>query len=402
MATVGRNKLTARKVETAGPGKYEDGDGLRLDVKDTGARAWVYRFQLNGRRREMGLGRWPEVSLARAREKAFEARVVVKDRGLDPLAERQKVVALTFRAAAEQLIASKSGGWKNDKHRAQWPSTLAAYVFPRIGDLDVKAVSTAEVLDVLRPIWSDKPETASRVRQRIEAVLDYASALGIRQGDNPARWRGHLDHLLPKPTKVRAVEHHAALDWRHAPAFMAELATREGTAARALAFTILAAARSGEVRGMTWGEIDREAGVWTVPAGRMKASKEHRVPLAPAALALLGESGQRGALVFPSPAGDKPLSDMTLAAVLKRMGRTDITVHGFRSTFRDWAGEATSHPREVIEAALAHRLKDKAEAAYARGDLFVRRRRLMDDWFRFLSAPAAEVAPLPTAMAASG
>jgi integrase len=229
------------------------------------------------------------------------------------------------------------------------------------------------------------------VRQRIEAVLDYATAMGVRTGENPARWRGHLDHLLPKPSKLKRVEHHAALPWQQAPAFLAELATRDGIAAKALAFTILTAARSGEVRGMTWGEVDLTDAVWTVPASRIKAGKEHRVPRTPAALALLGQPGEADRLVFPSPTrADKPLSDMTLAAVLKRMGRTDLTVHGFRSSFRDWAGEATAHAREVIEAALAHQLRDKAEAAYARGDLFTKRRKLMEDWSAFVAHAAAE------------
>ena len=248
---------------------------------------------------------------------------------------------------------------------------------------------------MLRPIWSVKPETASRVRQRIEAVLDYAGAIGLRSGDNPARWRGHLDNLLPKPTKVRAVEHHAALPWQETPLFVADLAKREGIGARALAFAILTAARSGEVRGMTWREI--EGDVWTVPAGRIKAGREHRVPLTAAALALLGEPGDPEKLVFPSEMKPgRALSDMSLTAVLRRMGRGGLTVHGFRSSFRDWAGESTPHPREVIEAALAHRLKDKAEAAYARGDLFAKRRRLMADWAGFCTTttPAGEVVPL--------
>ena len=252
-------------------------------------------------------------------------------------------------------------------------------------------MDTAVVLDVLRPIWTTKTETASRVRQRIEAVLDYATAIRARAGDNPARWRGHLDHLLAKPSKIRAVKHHAALDWRHAPAFMAALAKRQGVDARALAFTILTTARSGEVRGIRWGEVDLADTVWTVPANRIKAAREHRVPLQPAALALLGEPGQPDELVFPSPVNaGKPLSDATLAAVVKRMGH-GVTVHGFRSSFRDWAGETTSHPREVIEAALAHKVKDKAEAAYARGDLFQKRRRLMQDWSDYLASPPAAV-----------
>jgi integrase len=354
----------------------------------------VLRYQINGRRRDMGLGPYPEIGLARAREKALEARALVKE-GRDPLAERARVPALTFKTAAEALIESKRPGWRNAKHAAQWGSTLAT-AYPRIGDLDVKAVGTAEVLAVLRPIWIGKPETASRLRQRIEAVLDYAAAMGVRAGDNPARWRGHLENLLARPSKVKVVAHHAALPWQQAPDFLAVLAQREGVAAKALAFTILTAARSGEVRGMTWAELDLATAVWTVPAGRIKAGKEHRVPLTAAARALLREPGDPAALVFPSPSkAAAPLSDMTLAAVLKRMKRDDLTVHGFRSTFRDWAGEATAHPREVIEAALAHRLKDKAEAAYARGDLFHKRRRLMEDWSAFLArADAGDVVPL--------
>lgn len=396
------DKLTDRACKAAGPGKHGDGTvrGLYLLVSSTGARSWVLRYQMNGRRRDMGLGPYPEVGLARAREKAMEARRLAKD-GTDPLSLRHRVPALTFEAATEELIASKQHGWKNAKHRAQWSSTLAAYAYPKLGALDVKDVDTNVVLAVLKPIWSEKPETASRVRQRIEAVLDYATTRGARTGDNPARWQGHLVHLLPKPGKVRAVEHHAALPWQEAPAFMAELAKREGTAARALAFAILTAARSGEVRGMTWGEVDAANAVWTVPGARMKAGKEHRVPLVPEALALLGAPGEATALVFPSPTkAGAPLSDMTLAAVLKRMGRGDLTVHGFRSTFRDWAGEASAFPREVVEAALAHRLKDKAEAAYARGDLFTKRRKLMEGWAGFLArgAETADVAPIRAAV----
>jgi integrase len=344
----------------------------------------------------MGLGRYPETTLAAARARALEIRREIDATRRDPLAEHRRAKGLAFKAAAEALIASKEPGWRNAKHRQQWGNTLASYVYPSLADRDVRAIDSQDVLAVLRPIWTAKPETASRVRQRIEAVLDYAKAIGACTGDNPARWRGHLDHLLPKPGKVKAVEHHAARDWRKAPSFMADLAGREGVAARALAFAVLTAARSGEVRGMRWAEVDRAAAVWTVPADRIKAGREHRVPLALAALALLGEPGRADALVFPSP-GDptRPLSDMTLAAVLRRMGRGDVTVHGFRSTFRDWAGETTAHPREVVEAALAHRLKDKAEAAYARGDLFAKRRRLMEDWAAYLArAEQATVLPL--------
>ena len=391
------SKLTDRVVKAAGPGRYRDSEvrGLYLVVRPSGSRAWVLRFQRGGRRRDMGLGPYPEVGLADAREKALGGRRLIKSEGKDPIAARGRAKITTFKEAAEALIESKRPGWRNSKHAAQWSSTLATYAYPKLGALDVNAVDTTAVLDVLRPIWTAKPETASRVRQRIEAVIDYATATGARTGDNPARWKGHLDHLLAKPSTVRKVEHHAALDWRGAPAFMAKLRGRDGISARALEFAILTAARSGEVRGMTWREVDQENAVWTVPAGRIKAGKEQRVPLTPAALALLGEPGEPDDLVFPSASkAGAPLSDMALTAVLKRMSRGDITVHGFRSTFRDWAGEATAHAREVIEAALAHRLKDKAEAAYARGDLFTKRRKLMQDWAAHLASSPAHVLEL--------
>jgi integrase len=389
-------KLTDRTVKTVGPGRYGDGTvkGLMLVVRDNGSRAWVMRYQLGGRRRDMGLGPYPEISLADAREKALDACRLIKRDGKDPLAERGRAKVKTFKEAAKVLIESKKSGWRNAKHAAQWTSTLETYAYPKLGALDVQGVDTDAVLDVLRPIWPTKTETASRLRQRIEAVLEYATAMKARTGENPARWKGHLDNLLPKPSKVRAVKHHAALDWRQAPAFMTELAKRQGIDAQALAFTILTAARSGEVRGAAWREIDLTTAVWTVPPGRIKAGKEHRVPLTPAALALLGDPGEPDELVFPSPMKKrKPLSDATLAAVLKRMG-VDVTVHGFRSCFRDWAGETTPHAREVIEAALAHRLKDKAEASYARGDLFQKRRKLMEDWSKFLATPPADVLEL--------
>ena len=387
-------RLTDRTVKTVGPGRHSDATvkGLMLVVRDNGSRAWVLRYQIGGRRRDMGLGPYPEVGLADAREKALDARRLIKRDGKDPIAERRRGKVKTFKETAEALIESKRPGWRNAKHAAQWGSTLETYAYPKLGYLDVQIVDTDAVLDVLRPIWTSKTETASRVRQRIEAVLDYATAIRARTGENPARWKGHLDHLLPKPSQVRAVKHHAALDWRQAPAFMAQLAKRQGIDARALAFTILTAARSGEVRGATWAEIDLKDSVWTVPPSRIKAGKEHRVPLTPAALALLGEPGEPYELVFPSPIKKrKPLSDATLAAVLQRIKHGDITVHGFRSTFRDWAGETTAHAREVVEAALAHRIKDKAEAAYARGDLFQKRRKLMEDWSKFLATPPAEV-----------
>src|SRR3954466_3101476 len=258
--------LTDRAVKTSPPGRHGDDTvrGLMLVVKPSGSRSWLLRYQLAGRRRDMGLGPYPEITLARAREKALQARRLVKE-GVDPLSDRRRSKGLTFKVAAEALIKGRKAGWKNEKHRAQWPSTLKAYAYDKIGDLDVNLVATQDVLDCVQPIWAEKPETASRVRQRIEAVLDYAKALGVRQGDNPARWKGNLDHLLPRPGKVRQVRHHAALDWREAPSFMAELAKRPGTAAMALAFAILTAARSGEVRGMKWGEVADKTMMWVVP-----------------------------------------------------------------------------------------------------------------------------------------
>jgi len=376
--------LTVRTVETSSAGKHNDGDGLMLVVKETGARSWVLRCQAYGRRRDIGLGSWPEVTLAMARQKALDTRRLMRDR-IDPVAARRQARASLFRDVAAVAIEAKRDGWRNPKHAAQWSATLATYAYPKLGTMDVRSIGVEDVLSALKPIWSDKPETASRVRQRIEAVLDYATAKGLRTGDNPARWRGHLDHLLPKPSKVKTVEHHAALDWRAIGAFMAELAERDGTAARVLAFAILTAARSGEVRGMRWSEVDIETATWTVPGPRMKAGREHRVPLSSAAVALLGTPGKPGELVFAGDRPGRPLSDMSLTAVLRRMKRAE-TVHGFRSTFRDWAGEVSAYPREVIEAALAHRLKDKAEAAYARGDLFTKRRSLMNEWAALATA----------------
>ncbi|MDF1679030.1 integrase arm-type DNA-binding domain-containing protein [Ponticaulis sp.] len=373
-------KLSARKVETAKTGRHGDGRGLYLYVKPTGARSWVLRYQVQGKRHDLGLGAYPDVTLAMAREKATEARRLILG-GDDPIVKRRQAQPKTFKDAALELIENKRSGWKNAKHAAQWTSTLEAYVFPSLGAMQVTKIATADVIGVLKPIWSQKPETANRVRQRIEAVLDYASALGIREGDNPARWRGHLDNLLPKPKKVRAVKHHPALPHADIADFMDMLSKRSGVSAHALRFTILTAARSGETRGMRWAEVDLENGVWTIPAERMKAGKEHRVPLSSEAINLLGPRRDNHQLVFESESKKgKPISDMAMTALLRRMGYNDITVHGFRSTFRDWAGETTSFPREVIEAALAHGIKDKAEAAYARSDLFDKRRDLMQAW----------------------
>ena len=400
--------LTAAKVKSAKPGRCGDGGGLYLLVRGPEARFWLFRYTMPGAKlREMGLGKAGgpgAVTLAEARDRAAELRQLVKA-GTDPLDHRDaaeaaakasqaaKARANTFGQAGELYLAAHEAGWRNAKHRAQWAMTLREYAGPHLGAVPVAEVETAHVAAALRPLWHDKPETASRLRGRIEAVLDFAAAHGWRGGANPARWRGHLDKLFPRRAKVRPVEHHPALPWPDLPGFAAALRARDGAAARALEFAILTAARSGEVLGTRWPEIDLDGAVWTVPKGRMKAAREHRVPLAPAAVALLrGLLRARAApdaLVFPGQRDGRPLSVMAMAMVLRRTGRGDLTVHGFRSTFRDWAGETTAHPREVVEAALAHRLGDRVEQAYARGDLFTKRRRLMEDWAAFCAeAPA--------------
>jgi integrase len=329
-------------------------------------------------------------TLAGAREKAREKRDQI-EKGIDPIAYKQAkksalaaavAGAMTFSDATKAYIAVKEAGWKNAKHGDQWRNTLATYADPIIGKVYVGSIEKEHILKILSPIWTTKTETASRLRGRIESVLDWATVSGYRKGENPARWRGHLDVLLAAPNDVRAVEHHAALDWREVGAFMAALREREGMAARMLEFAILTAARSGEVRGATWAEFDLPGAVWTIPAVRMKAKKEHRIPLSDAAVKVLEALPRDGETVFESPTG-KQFSDAAMSKLLERMGRSDITGHGFRSSFRDWAGETTAYPREVIEHALAHQLKDKAEAAYARGSMFEKRRRLMDEWARF-------------------
>jgi len=384
-------KLSALAVTRASaPGYYNDGAGLYLQVAKAGTKSWIFRFRMGGRQREMGLGPLHTVSLAQAREKAKECRASLLE-GIDPLEARNAVKldaalerarTVTFDHCAEQYIAAHRGSWKNAKHAAQWESTIATYASPIIGNLPVAAVDTALVVKVLQPIWQEKTETATRLRSRIENILDWATVSKFRTGENPARWRGHLDNLLADPNKVAKVAHHAALPWQEIGAFMVDLRQRTGSAARAVEFAILTAGRSGEVRGARWKEIDLDAAIWTVPAERMKAGREHRVPLSTAAVALLKALPVVGEHVFPGQRGDSPLSDMSLTAVLRRMERGDITVHGFRSTFRDWCAESVgnSFSREVCEHALAHSLPDKVEAAYRRGDLIEKRKVLMQVW----------------------
>ena len=371
------NKLTARAVEAlTKAGRHSDGNGLYLSIDGKGGRRWVLLFTWHGRMREMGLGSGAAVSLARARELAVDARRLLAE-GKDPIAARRgdKAHVATFGAVADDLMTSLENGWRNPKHRAQWKMTLSVYAGP-LREMPVDTISTENVLAVLKPLWTTKPETASRLRGRIERVLDAARVRDLRQGENPARWRGHLDHLLPKPGKLTR-GHHEAMAIDAVRPFLERLQTRPSIAGKALAFTILTAARSGEVLGARWNEIDLENAVWTVPAARMKSGKPHRVPLSSPALALLREMHALRTdefdLVFPGQKRGRPLSVMAFSMLLRRM-RVEVTAHGFRSSFRDWAAERTWFPHEVAEMALAHAIGSKAEAAYRRGDLFEKRR----------------------------
>jgi integrase len=352
----------------------------------------------------MGLGPYPDVSLAEARQKAFDARRLLRD-GVDPIEARraartaarlEEARSLTFKDCAERYIVAHEAGWRNAKHRAQWRSTLKTYAFPVLGELSIAAIDTPLVMKRLEPIWEAKPETAGRMRGRIELVLDWAGASKYRTGDNPARWRGHLDKLLPPRRKMARVKHHAALPWRDIPEFMVELRAQGAVSARALEFAILTAARTIEVIGARWSEVDLAEKLWTVPAERMKSNREHRVPLADGAMAVLQALPRDGDHLFTGPRSARPLSNMAMLATLDRMGRPDVTVHGFRSTFRDWTSECTSFAREVAEMALAHVIPDKVEAAYRRGDLFERRRQLMEAWSGYCaSVPRNATAVVP-------
>ncbi|WP_229285499.1 tyrosine-type recombinase/integrase [Burkholderia pseudomallei] len=392
-------------VKTTKPGLYADGGGLYLQITTAGVKSWLFRYMRNGRARGMGLGPVHTIGLADARVSALDCRRLLLD-GIDPIdsrnAERaaQGIAqgnAVTFQYCAEKYIEAHRTGWKSAKHADQWTNTLATYAYPTFDSLAVSAIDTALVMKVLEPIWTTKTETASRVRGRIESVLDWATVHGYRVGENPARLKGHLDKLLPKRSRVQNVEHHPALPYADLPNFMNELRAAEGTAARALEFLILTATRTNETIGATWQEFDLDEGVWIVPAGRMKMRKEHRVPLSARAIALVKaqQKLKRGDYVFPGARDKKPLSNMAMLQLLERMKYDDITVHGFRSTFRDWAGETTHYPREVCEAALAHGIKDKAEAAYARGDLFAKRAALMQDWDKYCASKQAATTSTP-------
>lgn len=393
---IGLTPLEVKSLAT--PGKHADGKGLYLHVSASGSKSWLFRYLRNGKQREMGLGSLDKVTLAAARSKADEARQQL-GLGLDPLGERQKSIdadvleaakRITFEDAAGQYIESHRTGWKNAKHASQWGNTLRDYVYPIFGKIPVQDVDTALVMRALsQPVgvdgatlWTAKTETAKRVQGRIESVLNWSTTSGYRTGDNPARWRGHLDNLLPKPSAVRAVVHHPALPYKEIGSFVADLRGMKSTSARALEFLILTACRTSEVLGAKWEELDEDCQVWTVPASRMKAKKEHKVPLSTRAreIVLMMRNQAAADYVFEGDKPGHPLSSMALLMMLRRMNRGDLTAHGFRSTFRDWASERTNYPREVCEMALAHTVGDAVEAAYRRGDLFAKRRKLMLAW----------------------
>jgi integrase len=408
-------RLTVKGVQHALPGMHADGGGLYLHVHATGTRSWIYRYQLDGKRREMGIGGYPLISLADARLRALTLRAGLKIGGADPLAARREAAAearravvtapepkvTTFLDVAHEYIRAHRASWRNAKHALQWDSTLRTYAVPVFGATPIDAIDRALVLKVLAPIWATKTETATRVRSRIELVLNYARGRGLRNGENPAVWRGNLDAVLPKPRKVTAIVHHPALPYHQMPAFLTALRCRAGAGARALEFAILTAARSGEVRGARWSEIDLAAGVWTIPAVRMKAQREHRVPLSGEAVTLLSELPrvEGESLVFPGARRGAPLSNMSLAAHVRGMNEPvpawisregdSVVPHGFRSSFRDWAAEQTHYPAEMAEMALAHTVGSKVEAAYRRGDMFEKRRQMMADWAAWCGGSAA-------------
>lgn len=389
------NKLSAAGVvKESAPGLYSDGGGLYLQVAKGGSKSWIFRFMIAGKPRYMGLGSINTFSLREARERAKEARKLVAD-GIDPIdARRERVAAaraddaklVSFSEAAERYIKAHAAGWKNLKHADQWRSTLATYADPVIGSLSVAKVDTAHIMQIIEPIWTEKTETASRVRGRIESVLDWATARRYRSGENPARWRGHLDKLLPARSKVAKVRHHPAMLYTDLPEFMQRLRALDSISAKALEFTILTAVRTSEAIGATEAEFDLNAKVWTIPAERMKANRPHRVPLSDRVIEILKTTPREAdsQYVFPGAKRGKPLSNMAMLELLQGMEGTEgLTVHGFRSTFRDWAAERSSFPREIAEAALAHVVKDKTEAAYQRRDLLEKRRRLMVAWAAF-------------------
>ena len=381
------------------PGLWAVGgvSGLYLHVNARGARSWILRVVVGDKRRDMGLGGYPDIGVADARQKAREARLKI-EQGVDPILLRKQakseLMALqatdkTFEQAAGEYIKIHADSWSNDKHRKQWESTLAAYAFPVVGKLSLRHIRQEHILKILEPIWTTKTETATRVRGRMESILDWAKVKGLRSGENPAAWKGHLDHMLPAPTRLKKIEHLTAVPVREMPGFMVKLRQAAGIAAQALEFLILTAARSGEVRGITWEEVSLDDALWIVPAERMKMKKEHRVPLSNRAVDILKSQPRidGNPLVFPAPRGSQ-MSDATMSAVLKRMN-VDATVHGFRSSFRDWCGDYTNYPRDLAEQCLAHGADDPVEAAYRRGDALERRREIMNEWSKFIAGHQA-------------
>ena len=399
------HKLSPRRIATVGPGKYEDGGGLRLVASKTGAKRWILRFTIDGRRREMGLGSFPDVGLAEAREQAAAYRKQAKA-GVDPIEARRTGIETTptFTTCAARYIRAHRPGWKNAKHARQWVRTLKTYARSAIGSKRVDIIGTDDILNVLTPMWLTKTETAKRLRGRIANILDYAAAHQYRDPLNPARWRGHLDKLLPKPARVKQVTHHPAMSHTEVPAFMAELSGNGQVSALALRFLILTATRTSEVLHAQWQEVDREAAVWTIPADRMKTRREHRVPLSDAALAVLQALPclEGNPYLFPGARHGHPLSNNALLLLMRGMGygacgeRGHYVPHGFRSSFRDWSGEVSSFPRDVAEMALAHVIENKVEAAYRRGDLFGKRRKMMQAWADYVGKRPAEVIPIGT------
>lgn len=387
------HKLSPQRVKNAPPGKYEDGAGLRLVVSKSGAKKWVLRYTLKGNRREMGLGSYPDVSLAMARQLASEQRKLAIT-GIDPIAERRsaEIIIPSFTSCAARYIRAHRQGWKNKKHGRQWVSTLKTYARPIIGDVGVDAIKTEEIIKILSPIWSSKTETAKRLQGRIENILDYAAAHRYRESTNPARWRGHLDKLLARPSRVKKVQHHPAMPYDQLPDFFSQLSKNESVSAKALLFLILTATRTSEVLKAEWSEIDKKKAVWTIPAARMKSGNEHRIPLSTQAVALLNNlvTVKDNPHLFPGAKQGKPLSNMALLQIMRGMGygvkgaNGNYVPHGFRSSFRDWTGEVTSYPRDVAEMALAHVIENKVEAAYRRGDLFEKRRKMMQEWASYV------------------
>jgi integrase len=406
-------KLTPLKIQRLKEqGIHGDGGGLYLQISGSGARSWIFRYRMGGRKtpRDMGLGSLNSVSLAEARKKAYFARSQITN-GVDPLEARRSDRAkaalnasksMTFRECAEAFIRAHREGWRNAKHAAQWEATLSTYVYPKIGATAVRDIDVGQVLKVLEQkceeldgkptLWSGKTETASRVRGRIETILDWAKVRGYRSGDNPARWRGNLEHTLPKRNVVQSVSHHAALPYAKIGEFFSALRGQEGVSAQAMQFLILTATRTSETLGARWGEIDFEKALWTIPSNRIKAGKEHRIPLSESALGIVKArlKCREGDFVFPGGKAGQQLSNNALLKLLERMKRDDITAHGFRSTFRDWAAERTNYPREVAEMALAHTISDKVEAAYRRGDLFDKRKRMMEEWAKYCGTASVE------------